>query len=93
LRAQVIQEVTAEDEQLARVGDGRGLKILEIESHKDLGAKFVVGRVRESGLQVIRRLGRVTKAAGRSSRSSDRNIICVAAIATPRWHRVKSGPG
>jgi hypothetical protein len=57
LRAQVIQEVTAEGEQLARVGDGRGFKILELESHKDLGTKFVVGRVRESGLQVIRRLG------------------------------------
>jgi hypothetical protein len=33
----------------------RGFKILELESHKDLGAKFVVGRVRESGLQVIQR--------------------------------------
>jgi hypothetical protein len=25
-------------EQLARVGDGRGFKMLEVESHKDLGA-------------------------------------------------------
>jgi hypothetical protein len=93
LRAQVIQEVTAEGEQLARASDGREFKILELESHKDLGAKFVVSRVRESGLQVIRRLGRVTETSGRISRSSDRNIIGVAAIVTPRWNRVKSGPG
>jgi hypothetical protein len=83
LWAQVIQEVTAEGEQLARVGDGRGFKILVLESQlvikilvlNSSSAGSVRAAFRSSGASggSRRRLEEAPEAATKTSSASPRS--------------------